>query len=190
MRIDIKATAGSDVLSGAEKGKSLFAALISATAAEPEGPEPLFLNFAEIEVATASFLRESVVALKQYKRATGSKHYPVLANINQEVADEVAVLMDARNDVFPACELSGSSLVSGIRIIGSLDPKQERTFNLVEKMATADAAKLMEQYGKEEKTTSTTAWNNRLAGLVQRGLIREYTRGRAKFYKPLFERTG
>lgn len=38
--------------------------LLVAVGAEPERPEPVFLNFAGVEVATASFLRESVLAFR------------------------------------------------------------------------------------------------------------------------------
>ena len=176
-----------DILAGAAKGKSVFTSCVLVTGDEPDEPTALFLDFGDIEVATASALRESVVALKSYKRSIGSKQYPVLANINDGIEDEVRVLMDARNDAIITCDLGSDGGVSNIRLIGDLDPKQAMTFDLVVRLNGADAGSLMEQFGEKEKTTSTTAWNNRLAGLVQRGLLREFSNGRSKFYRPLLE---
>ena len=111
----------------------------------------------------------------------------MLSNINDSIKDEVQVLMDARNDAIVACNLASNGGVSNVRLIGDLDPKQAITFEHVIRLNGADAGSLMKKFGEEEKTTSTTAWNNRLVGLVQRGLLREFTNGRSKYYRPLFE---
>ena len=187
MNIRMRDLIDNDLLAGAANGKAVFANCVSMTGEEPDEPNALFLDFGDILVATASALRESVVALKAYKRSIGSKQYPVLANINDSIEDEVRVLMDARNDAIIACDLGDDCGVSNIRLIGNLDPKQAMTYDLVIRLNGADAGSLMEQFGEKEKTTSTTAWNNRLAGLVQRGLLREFTNGRSKFYRPLLE---
>jgi hypothetical protein len=44
----------------------------------------------------------------------------------------------------------------------------------------------MRMYGKKEKTTAQTAWNNRLSALATLGLVVELSQGRAKRYRPLF----
>src|SRR5690606_31852920 len=131
MIIRMKDLIGTDILAGAVNGRAVFAGSISMTGEEPDAPTALFLDFADVEVATASALRESVIALKTYKRSIGSNLYPVLANINDSIEDEVRVLMDARNDAIIACNLSGDGGVSGVRLIGELDPKQAMTFKLV-----------------------------------------------------------
>lgn len=187
MIIQMKDIVGKDFLAGAVNGKAVFTRCVSMTVAEPDQPTALFLDFSGIEVATASALRESVIALKAYKRSIGSNLYPVLANINDSIEDEIEVLMDARNDAILACDLSDNDEVSRTRMIGTLDPKQAMTFKLVIELNGADAGSLMKEFGKLENTTSTTAWNNRLAGLVQRGLLREFTYGRSKYYRPLLE---
>ena len=187
MIIDIRELSGGPVLSGAINGKSLFVKLLDATALEPEGPIPLVMDFGKVEVATASFLRESVFALKSYMRTIGSDYYPVVANINDAVRDELSVLTEAKNDAIMTCELDVTGRAANPVLVGSLDPKQELTFGLVVKLNVADANSLMEKFGDAEKTKSTTAWNNRLAALVARGVVREFSQGRAKFYRPLFE---
>lgn len=187
MEMIIKDLIGLDVLSGAVNGKKAFTKMIALTATEPAEPQPVFINFAGVELATASFLRESAVALKTYKRAINSKFYPIVANIGAGIDEELEILMMARGDAMVACNRNKKGHVSNIRLIGDLDPKQAVTFKLVSKLPEADAGSLMEKYGAAERTTSTTAWNNRLSALVSRGLLREFTRGRSKFYRPLVE---
>lgn len=68
MKIDMLAIGGSDVLAGALNGRSALNELLNTSAAEPANPEPVFLDFTGIEVATASFLRESVLAFRDIVR--------------------------------------------------------------------------------------------------------------------------
>jgi hypothetical protein len=189
--ISMKDAAGQEtILTGASAGKASALAVIKKAGAEPADPCPLLLDFSPVEIATASYLREAVFALKSYLRNAGSKFYPVVANANDKVREELAVIAEARNDVVLAVETGKSGAVIRQALIGSLDPKQATTFEHVKKLKRTDAGTLMEKFGSEEKTTSTTAWNNRLSALVARGLILEYTRGRAKFYQPLFQEVG
>lgn len=83
------------------------------------------------------------------------------------------------------CELTDNDVTTNVELVGNLDPKQKMTFELVLKFDKVDANSLMEKFGEAEKTKSTTAWNNRLASLASRGIIREYTKGRSKYYRPL-----
>lgn len=185
MRISFMQISDNAVLAGAVNGKIAFAEMIKSIPETATGPQPLFLDFGSIDVATASYLRESVFTLKAYLRSKGSPYYPVIANANADVWDELSVIANAKNDVIVTCDLTDDDIATRVELIGDLDPKQKMTFELVLKFNEVDANLLMEKFGVAEKTTSTTAWNNRLAGLASRGIIREYTRGRSKFYRPL-----
>ena len=187
MRYNMVQPGFAPVLSGAINGRTAFAAMVKAIDQEPPTPTALYLDFADVGVATASYLRESVFALKAYLRNIGAKYYPVAANANDSVYDELLTIANAKNDAIISCRLSFQGAVSDIALIGQLDPKQQMTFELVNELKDADAGRLMQQYGEKEHVTSTTAWNNRLAGLAARGLIREFTRGRAKYYRPVLE---
>jgi hypothetical protein len=154
---------------------------------EPKEPAPLFLDFRNVDTATASYLRESVFALKTYMRTVNSKHYPVVANISDEIWDEMTLVARLKSDVVMSCKLDQGNKVSGTDLIGDLDPKQKMTFDVVRESNQVDANGLMERFGESEKTKGTTAWNNRLAGLVARGIIREFVQGRAKSYRPLLK---
>lgn len=187
MIINMKTISGGEILAGAVNGKMVFATSVSDTSVEPEGPVALFMDFEGVVCATASFLRETVIALKAYKRNIGSMYYPVVCNINDDIVDEIVVLTESRKDAIIACDRTVDGTVTNVRMIGELDPKQAMTFEFVRELNTTDARSLMKKFGEVEKTTSTTAWNNRLSSLVARGVVREFSHGRAKFYKPLFD---
>lgn len=187
MRINLTYELKDAVLAGAINGKVAFAAFVRAIEKEPQEPSPCFFDFKDVDVATASFLRESVFAFKAYLRQVGSKFYPVAANANDKVYDELLMVAHSRGDAILGCILSDKDEVSDPHIIGQLDPKQQLTFELVNKLKRADANGLMECASDSDPAIGTTAWNNRLAGLVARGLIFEFSRGRAKYYQPILE---
>jgi hypothetical protein len=186
MRIDLEQIAGKRVLAGALNGKALLTRLLENTMSEPVEPEPLFLNFAGIDVATASYLRESILALRDIIRHRRSNYYPVIANANDAVLDELAELAKSRGDVMMTCVLDTAGNVLSTTPLGTLDPKQQITFDRVQERGETDAGELMRLYGKSEGLTHSTAWNNRLASLAGLGLIVELSRGRSKRYRPLF----
>ena len=176
MYVDMKKAGGSAVLAGASNGKRALAKLVSLTVQEPFEPEPFFLDFSRVEVATASFLRESVLMLRNIVRGQRSNFYPVVANANENIRDELHELVSGqRSDVLIACTLSESGTVSNVGLVGELEPVQQ-----------TDAGELMRAHGASDLTTRTTAWNNRLTSLAYLGLLVEVSQGRTKRYKPLF----
>ena len=187
MKLDMAVLGGGPTLTGAVNGKAALSRLVSAATAEPQQPEPVFLDFSGIGVATASYLRESILAFRDLVRGRRSTLYPVIANANEDVRDELAELMRARGDVLVVCTLDVGGSVVEVGLIGDLDSKQRITFDLVRARGETDAGELMRAYGESEGLKHTTAWNNRLAALAARGLLMEVSQGRAKRYRPLFE---
>ncbi len=187
MRLDMRRICGSAVLAGAINGKQALSLLLAETGEDPRAPEYVFLDFERVKTATASFMRESGVALRDIKRKQRSNLYPVFANCNDEIRDELRVLADPpRHDALVTCFVDREGNVSRPSLIGSLDPAQRRTFDLVSRHKITDAGELMRQYGKGEGTSRTTAWNNRLASLALLGIVIERNEGRTKRYQPLF----
>jgi hypothetical protein len=187
MHVDMKKTGGSDVLAGASNGKRILAKLVALTVQEPLEPEPFYLDFLRVDVATASFLRESVLMLRNIVRGQRSNFYPVVANANEIIRDELHELVSGqRSDVLIACTFSESGTVSNVGLIGELEPVQQKTFDLVRNVGETDAGELMRAHGASDRTTRTTAWNNRLTSLAFLGLLVEVSQGRTKRYKPLF----
>ncbi len=187
MRIDMAEIGGTPVLAGAINGQKGFTRLIECVGAEPDTPTPLFLDFGAVDVASVSYLRESVIAFRDYIRRTKPMYYPVIANANDAVKDDLRELTKAERDVVMTCRLDRRGKASDPAPLGAMDPKQKMTFDLVHKYGETDAARLMEKYGDAEETTTTTAWNNRLAGLANLGLVIVESHGRAKRYRPLLE---
>lgn len=183
--ISMKDLAETTILAGVAPGRKVLARLMECTGREPTQPEPLFLDFGGIEIATASFLREAVLAFRDAIRNRRSKFYPVIANANDLIADELSVLVVPQGDVLMLCTLDGGGRVHQPKLVGDLDPKQRITFDLVQKYRETDASQLMRDYGESEGVQQT-AWNNRLAGLANLGLIVELSQGRARRYRPLF----
>lgn len=187
MQISFKDLAGIDVLAGAENGRKILAKLVEQTGRDPQNPETLFLDFAGIGVATASFLRESVLLFRDAVRNRRSNFYPVIANANELIAEELRLLCSSKGDVIMLCNLSSDGNVTDHRLAGELGPKQRTTFDLVQALGETDAAELMKKHGDGE-LAKQTAWNNRLATLASLGLVVEISHGRAKRYKPVFAR--
>jgi hypothetical protein len=185
MIFDLAELAGGPVLSGAPSGRRLYGRLVELLPAEPVSPEPLFLDFGNIEVATASFLRESVLAFRTFVRGRKSNFYPTVANASPDVIDELVELVQPRGDVLMTCTLDDEGAVLRCRHIGKLDPMQQVTFDLVNRHGETTAAKLMLA---ENSQVKATAWNNRLASLSTLGLICEQSLGRTKTYRPMFGR--
>lgn len=175
--------AGSPILSGAPSGRHLFAKLVELLPPEPKSPEPLFLNFQGIEVATASFLRESVLAFRTFVRGRKSNFYPAIANANSEIIDELFEVVHLRGDVLMTCTVDENGEVLRCLRVGSLDPMQQITFDLVNTHGETTAIKLSET---ENSSIKPTAWNNRLSSLSSLGLISEKNQGRTKIYQPIF----
>ncbi|HEY1745638.1 MAG TPA: hypothetical protein VGG11_02585 [Xanthobacteraceae bacterium] len=187
MVIDVAQMAKGNVLAGALNGRAGLTRLLELIQAEPAGPELVFLDFLNIEVATASYLRECIVAFRDVIRGRDSLYYPVIANPNQEVRDELLELARARGDVFMTCALASGGTVNQPALVGDLEAKQLLTFTLVQRHGATDAGELMREHGKDENVRHATAWNNRLSALVKLGLIVEMRQGRLKRYRPLFQ---
>ena len=187
MIVNLAEIGGAPVLAGAVSGRAVLSALLSAASKEPSEPEPFYLNFEWVDVATASFLRESALSFRNIIRSRRSNYYPIVANANDAVIDEIEELVRSRSDVILTARLDKQGRAFEYATVGELDPKQKITFELVQSRGETDAGELMREFGKSEGTKHTTAWNNRLASLASLGLIVELSQGRAKRYRPLFD---
>lgn len=185
MLLKIKALAGDTILTGALAGRRLFGQLI-ANAPEPSEPEPVFLDFAGIKVATASFLRESVIAFRDYARSTLPNLYPVVANADEAVDEELTFFLRHRSDALWACDLGKGGVPQRARLLGELDDVQRETFDQVLKLGAASAPSLAAAGGRESGI-GPTAWNNRLSNLATRGLLIERRGGKVKTFAPVLE---
>ena len=175
---------GQTVFSGAAPGRRLLSALLAATPLV-DLPTPAFLDFAGVEVATASFLRETVIGFRDYARMSLPNIYPAVANLSAAVAEELDFFVRARGDVLWSCNLDSKDNITAAKLIGDLDPAQRTTFDAVRQMGTISAPELATQFAAEG--IGSTAWNNRLSALAGKGLLIERRQGKSKSFSPLLE---
>jgi hypothetical protein len=172
------------ILAGALSGRKAFTELLNLTSGDPSQPTHVFLDFEGVEIATASYLRESVLNFRRTIRSRRSNWYPVVANCDELVVEELKMLVASDRDALMICTLDENDEPSRPNLIGELDPKQQVTFDLVKQLGMTDAAKL--KHVDEKENIVQSAWNNRLTSLLNLGLIIEVSQGRAKSYRPLF----
>jgi hypothetical protein len=174
---------GQTVLSGVHSGRKLFAQLV-AHAAPPSQDEVAYLDCAGVRVATGSFLRESILAFRDYARTTLPNLYPVVANPAEAVVEELDFLLKHRKDALWICQLDSAGQASQASIIGELDVGHRATFEMVAALRTASAPDLAQ---RGDGAIGPTAWNNRLAYLAARGLLIERRVGKSKTFTPVLE---
>ncbi len=173
-------------VAGSEEGAATLSRLIARTAAvQPRETETLFLDFRDVDVATASWLRQAVLGFRDYCRRTRPDLYPVVANANEFVLEELGMLLGS--DAVVCCDLPARGEPRNPRLVGVLEDKQAETLRAVSEIREVDAATLTKMHEHGAKKIGHTGWNNRLAGLASKGILMEVRRGRAKFYRPLFE---
>lgn len=174
---------GQNVLSGVHAGRQLLGKLVAAARA-PADPEPAYLDFNGVKVATASFLREGVIAFRDHARSTLPALYPVIANASPAVIEELEFFLRHRRDALWACRLTPSGEPRDPKILGELDEAHQSTFDLVARLKSASAPGLAAQ---SKEGLAPTAWNNRLSSLATRGLLIERRSGKTKTFAPVLE---
>src|SRR5712692_774427 len=138
------------VLAGAIPGKAMLAKLI--TTVEPTiKPEPVLLNFDRVDAATGSFLREAILGFRDYCTKTQPNLYPVVANANDVIVDELEFLLKLNGDALLVCDLDKHGRVRSSRIIGNLNEKQPLTFDAVLAARETDATTLESKYRQTEQ---------------------------------------
>lgn len=184
MHIRMQDLVGAGVPAGALYGRETLGLLLEHLNEKPAKPEVVYLDFAGIEVATASFLRECILEFKESVRRRWPNFYPVVANANEAITEELLILLTPQRHVLVLCSLDENGNPSCPRLLGDLEPKQRITFEMVRNLGEADARQLMRDSSRSE-SVGQTAWNNRLATLARNGLLMELSHGRAKRYRPL-----
>jgi len=180
----LELVSGQTILSGGIAGRKLLNALIANTPAVVS-PTTAYLDFAGIELATASFLRESVVGFRDYARLASPNVYPVVGNLAAAVFEELDFFLRSRADAFWMCTLDETDQVTAACLIGELDSTQRATFDAVAASGAATAPELAAR--SPEQKIGATAWNNRLSGLAAKGLLVERRLGKTKSFSPLLE---
>src|SRR4051812_12648648 len=114
MRFKMQSFATGGVLAGALLGQKVFVEMIRATAPAPE-PEGIFIDFSGVDVATVSFLRESVLAYRNHARSHWANVYPVVTNLSSKVCEELEQYITEKGDALVVT--SGAD----VRVLGRLE---------------------------------------------------------------------
>ena len=177
---------GKQILAGGAMGRKLLAALIETVSSQPS-PQPIFLDFSDIDVATSSFIREGVIGFRDYARGSLENIYPVIANAGLQVVEEFDFFLRQRSDALWCCDIDADETVENARLLGELEPVQRSTLEAVRKLGSATAPQLAHK--SQDDGIGPTAWNNRLSALAAKGVLVELRSGRSKSFSSLLEAT-
>jgi hypothetical protein len=164
--------------SGTFNGRQLFSRLVAAIPEDAAGGL-LVLDFDGVAHASASFLRESVLAFRDYVRRYLPECYPVVANVEPLIKEELLVLLSARREALPICKLSSRGHITSPGVLGDVEPALARTLEVL-KDSPATLPELVS--GSEERVVKS-AWSNRLAALINMGLVAAEIDGRGRRYR-------
>ena len=176
--------AASATLAGSAMGRQMLAQLIEKTRPMPE-PTIAFLDFADVDIATGSFLREAVMGFRDFCRNAAGMIYPVVANANSTIEEELSTYLRGRNDAIWACSLDPECQASDPHILGELDAGQMNTIQIISQHHPISAPELAKL--RPDDKIGTTAWNNRLATLSAKGMLKEMRHGKTKLFSPVME---
>lgn len=182
MHLSVSEILGYPYLAGATAGLAARSKVLATIQAGLPAPI-LFLDFGGVLMATASFLREFVFGLRESVRTERPEVQLVVANPDPRVEEELRLVARAMNTAIVACEM-GADAPRHPRLVGVLDPALRRTMDLLIQAGEADAAAL-QAASSAESALGSTAWNNRLAALKERGLVLEQRQDRRKVFRPI-----
>jgi len=182
MFLDIGRLTKGPILAGSHAGRQLFEQLWNASR-DDSLPQIVFIDFSNIDVATSSFLRDSIVAFRRRLREERPNLYAVLINLKPEIEEELAGLLHQMGEAIWVANFSEDGF-SDRRLVGRLDHKLREAIELIETRGHADASALWADTRMTE-SVGVTAWNNRLAALSRQGLVIEDRRGKQKTYSIL-----
>jgi hypothetical protein len=158
-------TAGLPSLTGVARARQLLARLIARTAdQQPKGI--LFLDFDGVGDASASFLRESILAFRDWARAYEPELYPVLANISEGVREEFVTLLRDRREAMPGCRLGPDGALIEAEVLGVLEPGLSETLSHIRERGPVTLQDLW-----RTGDTKPTAVSNRVASLIRQGFV-------------------
>ena len=173
--------AGSSNLAGASAGREWFLAARSLIESGPPGWHAI--DFKDVEIATVSWLREAVVELKRVSAVLRPDIYLVAVNLSELVREELAIALEATNNVMIASDLLADSTVHQPTVLGRLDSALRETLKAIEQLPESDAPML----AKVVPDLGLSAANNRLASLEEKGILTSEKRGRKRIYRPVME---
>lgn len=173
------------ILAGRLSGRRAFVAALERL---PEMGEPtvVLVDFRGVVVVTSSYLSEVLLPFRDHLRLRRQGGYIVVANLSDEVREEVEELLRRSGDALLTCTTDTAGHIADVQLCGKLEDKLQETLSLVSRKGETTAAELHDE-SRGADPVGATAWNNRLASLVAKSLLVEISKGRTKKYRPVLE---
>lgn len=141
------------------------------------------IDFSEIRLATVSWIRESVLALKKYASTMRPDIFLTVANMTSIVQEEFAIALEATSEIMVSVTLSDSLTIQDPVLMGSLDAALKETLCVIQGHREFDASLL----SRSLTALAPSAANNRLKAIESKGLFKSERRGRTRVYWPILE---
>jgi len=187
LHIRMRSLAETDTLVGKSAALRDFPKLLSAIESVSEGAT-ILLDFKDVEIATASYFGGTVATLIKMARNGQLDRYFLVAGLNRNCLDELKLVLEFQDLVALACEPGRSGRIHNATVIGSLDPSQQETFELVSNSRGMTASELHRQAAaKSDRQLGLTAWINRLTSLHKMGLLRREKNGREFVFRAIYQ---
>lgn len=143
------------------------------------------LDFSNIRIATASYLREMILPFRDFVRRREAKL--VIANCSELILEDLNEVMLARDEALLHCTLDDNGRPQNPRVIGPLDSGLTKVLETLSSHGEVDAPMLAKAYPDEG--IGSTGWNNRLATLDDKGVLLMSRQGRLKRYSLILKGT-
>ena len=171
------------LLQGRVLGRKHFAQVCELLADAQPG-EVIVLDFTGVELVTGSWVNAMIVPLFRWVADEQNDLFPVLCNFQDDWLDDLQLVAEWNHQ----CYLLGNGKARPPRrakLVGSLDPGQQKTLRAMLDIGEATGAQLERQYRNEK--AKATAWNNRLKDLNGKRLLMRRKQGREQFYSPVIQ---
>lgn len=179
--VPVRSASDGDVLAGAQDGCNW--ALRTRAAIDRADSGFHAVDFVGVRLATASWLREAVLGLVTYARATRPDIRLIVSNASPAVLEELQVALEHTKAVLIAAHVPASKRILRPRLIGTLDQALDESLKAVVGRTESDAPFLTRTFPQ----LGLSAANNRLSALEERGALISERRGRSRVYRPILE---
>lgn len=192
---------GHRVASGALTAKEHAAKAVSQLEEANEVGTLVVFDFADVELATASYLKATVlwavtcgrmhagiIDAEELRSLDASQFqplniFPLVANTNAEIETELEEIFGGR---WLACAIATQITAKKVvkaKVVGKLEPTAAKTLKAIKGLGEFTAYDLVERFPKEG--INATAWNNRLVDLHRLRLLRRRKQGKFWKYQPV-----
>lgn len=197
-------------LYGATMGQAHLRGMLIAFArgTSGDGENTLVLDFTDVESATASYLKATVLWLLEAGRLAAEEVrvradaeygsaseprplavFPMVVALNDEIRGEFDELLDRQGRACFEVVRWGGEQVAAARLHGKLDPSLRWALEALTRERRATAGTLHERYAADPhaaaRSISANAWNNRLTDLYRMRLASRVKDGRHWIYQPM-----